>query len=473
MKSKKESSNLSESDLDGFIEDFHANKNIASQKYFKNGVKIGTHKYFFRHGKLQKEIFYEKGKEVGRKEYKNNSTPTNRYGFIFDGHEIAVEGGDYSLHSEVIQIDGKYSRYKEYFIYPDKLKFDIVGPIENTDRVVRKEWWNDGKLKYIESNVGDSIGIGNGFYSYLGWDKTGKIFRTDFIYQGELLTKKNDIINAKDIITKANNDLHEIIPHDWELNDVNWHLNDNDSDLNDDLELLQELKDHLSLLPSSTMSELIDGSGLNEEDDYTKKYENLNDVIDYNNIVFINDFTEFLDVDFKQQDIELYFECMEPYSGCYWQCKKSKENKNTEIISKWSDDYLLDGNEHLDLKNLFDESNEIHEYSTCYAMYLSKINSVDFLNKFRNKIIEWVNTKSEEEFPLDFLSWLEYDMFSASDADQHIDSFYNSIAGDVPNEDLQEIFDGVDVDEKRNKISWLSFTQLENAEFRVGYKYKK
>ena len=106
-------------------------------------------------------------------------------------------------------------------------------------------------------------------------------------------------------------------------------------------------------------------------------------------------------------------------------------------------------------------------------MYLSKINSVDFLIKFRNTIIEWVNTKSEEEFPLDFLSWLEYDMFSVSDADQHIDSFYNSIVGDVPNEDLKEIFDGVDVDENRNKISWLSFTQLENAEFRVGYKYKK
>jgi hypothetical protein len=204
----------------------------------------------------------------------------------------------------------------------------------------------------------------------------------------------------------------------------------------------------------------------------SKKYQNLNDIIDYKNIVFIDDFTEFLDLDFKAEDIEVYFECIEPYSGCYWQCKKSKENKNTEIISKWSDDYLLDGNEHLDLKNLFDESNEINEFGTCYAMYLSKVNSVDFIDKFKNKITEWGSAESEGPFKLDFLSWLEYDMFSACDADEHIGSFYDSIVGDVPNEDLQKIFDGVDVDENKNKISWLSFTQLEVAEFRVGYKLK-
>jgi len=43
----------------------------------------------------------------------------------------------------------------------------------------------------------------------------------------------------------------------------------------------------------------------------------------------------------------------------------------------------------------------------------------------------------------------------------------------MPGEDLEEIFDGVDIDKNGNQISWLSFMQLEIVEFRVGYKYKK
>ena len=211
----------------------------------------------------------------------------------------------------------------------------------------------------------------------------------------------------------------------------------------------------------------------------TMKYKHIEDIVEgYHDIVFENPITKepfFLAAELESDDIEIFLKYKEEYSGCIWQCKRSDNNKNNDVNSKWSDDYLLESLH--DPKSDFDESVNVYESpnnGACSALLLAKITSKDFIKKLKSKLSDYsmyYYSHNEGDYFDDFSTWLHNQSVNPNEYypffNWDIESFIRAVGGSE--EDRLEIFEDY-IDENGNLILWFSFYQLELENFEIGYR---
>ena len=195
-----------------------------------------------------------------------------------------------------------------------------------------------------------------------------------------------------------------------------------------------------------------------------RKYKNINDTFDYDNIVF-EDFSKIKDLDLNDYDFFLQYKYEHRWS-CF-QCEKSDENKSTEKISEYDEDeHVRDGNYDPEyVEDMFDETNEVYD-EWSYSIWLSKINSSEFLQKLVKKLDECQRELDEDFSFQEFIEWTEYDDFGVHTKE----GFYEHLGGNLC--DLEEIYDELDIDEKGNLIDWYSYGQLDEEYLELGYRKK-
>jgi len=211
----------------------------------------------------------------------------------------------------------------------------------------------------------------------------------------------------------------------------------------------------------------------------TMKYKHIEDIVEgYHDIVFENPITKepfFLAAELESDDIEIFLKYKEEYSGCIWQCKRSDNNKNNDVNSKWSEDYLLESLH--DPKSDFDESVNVYESpnnGACSALLLAKITSKDFIQKLKSKLSDYsmyYYSHNEGDYFDDFSTWLHNQSVNSDEYypffNWDIESFIRAVGGSE--EDKLEIFEDY-IDENGNLILWFSFYQLELENFEIGYR---
>ena len=114
---------------------------------------------------------------------------------------------------------------------------------------------------------------------------------------------------------------------------------------------------------------------------------------------------------------------------------------------------------------MFDETNEVHD-EWSYSIWLSKINSSEFLQKLVKKLDECQRELDEDFSFQEFIEWTEYDDFGVHTKE----GFYEYLGGNLC--DLEEIYDELDIDAKGNLIDWYSYGQLDEEYLELGYRKK-
>ena len=197
-----------------------------------------------------------------------------------------------------------------------------------------------------------------------------------------------------------------------------------------------------------------------------KKYKNINDTFDYDNIVF-EDFFKIKELNLNDYDFFLQYKY--EHRGSCFQCEKSDENKSTEKISEYNEyEHVRDGNYDPDyVEEMFDETNEVHD-EWSYSIWLCKINSIEFLQKLVKKYDECLsklefNTKLSFK---EFMELTEYEDFGVHTKED----FYEHLGGNL--DDLEEIYYDIDIDEKGNLIEWYTYSLLDEEYLEFGYRKK-
>ena len=152
---------------------------------------------------------------------------------------------------------------------------------------------------------------------------------------------------------------------------------------------------------------------------------------------------------------EYYFEYTIFFNGVF-QLEKSKENLNTDIISEFSDDYILDG--HNDEYEDFDETNEVFS-GKFYKNFLFKIKSENFPKYLNYKLKEFINENGNKGKFIDFFKFLddEWEM-------NPYDSFgliLNSVGIDEKSVEFVygDNIDNVVYDENGDIICWYQYSE--------------
>tara|TARA_B100001778_G_scaffold314265_1_gene299366 strand:+ start:447 stop:1049 length:603 start_codon:yes stop_codon:yes gene_type:complete len=198
-----------------------------------------------------------------------------------------------------------------------------------------------------------------------------------------------------------------------------------------------------------------------------RKYKNINDTFDYDNIVYFKyDLSKIKDLDLKEYDFFLEYKYEHRWS-CF-QCKKSDDNISTDKISEYDEDeHVRDGRYDPEyVEEMFDETNEVHD-GWSYSIWLSKINSSEFLQNLVKKVDECQSDLGEEDFTFqEFIEWTEYDDYGVHSKED----FYEHLGGNL--NDLECLEDELDIDEKGNLIDWYSYGQLDEEYLQLGYRKK-
>ena len=167
-------------------------------------------------------------------------------------------------------------------------------------------------------------------------------------------------------------------------------------------------------------------------------------------------------IDFDNQHLEFYLFHELRYSGCVYQLKKSDLNTNHELITKWKDDYLRDG-DFYNVEEEFDESNQVFEGNVS-EQTLIKITSDNFPELFTMKITEFKNKYPKGDVD-DFYEEIMGDNFTdSSEGLDHIMSFFNIIGDRIFYEDL--------IDDYQCIVCWVQYFQKDSYQFKIGYKEK-
>ena len=203
------------------------------------------------------------------------------------------------------------------------------------------------------------------------------------------------------------------------------------------------------------------------------KYKRLDDITNYSKIKFLNEnyINEIFDINFLDDNIELYFGYVYQEGGSVWQCVKSDKNNNSEKISNYVEGKYERDNCEYDIEDEFDETNEVYEGNS-RSIWLNKITSKEFIEIFQRKINEWKDSISVEEresnsiYLSDFFEWLEFD-------EQGADSLvylYEHLGGDI--NDVEIILDELPIDNNGNCIQWYSYSEIESEYLQIGYTLK-
>ena len=189
---------------------------------------------------------------------------------------------------------------------------------------------------------------------------------------------------------------------------------------------------------------------------------------------FLNEFKELeIDdkVDFGNENIEYYvvYE-YHRYRGVF-QLNDNESNKNSQIKSKWSDDYVRDGMDDEEfIRNNFDEYLEVIE-DDFFTIFVNKIISKDFNKIFSDKLNEFKESGSYETYSIfnDFMEWLtDYNMcYSIED----FDGFTDIISEDEIL--VKNIVDEVNIDNKYNIIKWGSWDYTSEENLKLMYRELK
>ena len=192
---------------------------------------------------------------------------------------------------------------------------------------------------------------------------------------------------------------------------------------------------------------------------------------------FLSEFSELKEleidekVDFGNENIEYYvvYE-YHRYRGVF-QLNDNESNKNSQIKSKWSDDYLRDGGDDEEfIRNNFDEYLEVFE-DDFFTIFVNKIISKNFNKILNDKLDEFKKSDSYDSFSLfyDFCDWLDdYGMCSSK---EDFDSFTDIISEDEIS--VKNIVDEVNIDNKYNIIKWGSWSLTQEENLKLMYRVLK
>lgn len=196
----------------------------------------------------------------------------------------------------------------------------------------------------------------------------------------------------------------------------------------------------------------------NSEKSTKEKYKKIQG---YLNIHFVDDLSEILELDFDNNDIELFFGFKSVYEGSCYQCIKHETNTKSEKISTFNEgEHIRDVSE-FDVEEEFDETCEVFD-GRSYSVWLKKIKSREFIVNFMKKIRDYCS-KNDGDIS-DFLLENNCEVMGSDD----LEEIYIKLGGNP--EDYETIFDDMDIDDKGNLINWFSYNQIEEEYFQIGYR---
>ena len=198
-----------------------------------------------------------------------------------------------------------------------------------------------------------------------------------------------------------------------------------------------------------------------EENTTNNTNEKYKKIQGYLNVHFVNDLSEILELDFDNNDIELFFGFKSVYEGSCYQCIKHENNTKSEKISTFNEgEHIRDVSE-FDVEEEFDETCEVFD-GRSYSVWLKKIKSREFIVSFMKKIRDYCS-KNDGDIS-DFLLENNCEVMGSDD----LEEVYIKLGGNP--EDYETIFDDMDIDDKGNLINWFSYNQIEEEYFQIGYR---
>ena len=166
----------------------------------------------------------------------------------------------------------------------------------------------------------------------------------------------------------------------------------------------------------------------------------------------INDFM------FPKEDV-FYFSYKMFFSGVY-QLEKSNENLNTNKISEFSDDYMLDG--HYDEYEDFDETNEVFE-GDFSNNFLFKIKSNTISQDLNIRLKEFVKEKGNE---CEFREFFEsLDEWWGMNPDDSFGLILKSIG--LNEDDVELIYRDIVTNNDDDIICWYQYSELSKETFSI------
>jgi len=326
---------------------------------------------------------------------------------------------------------------------------------------------------------------GFGFYNYKGIKYTGKTFvlrDKDEKYEKSNLKRESEWVNGKEISEKK---WYENGRLESESNDGcfrSWYENGQ-------LECKQYIKNSE---PHGTTKSWDESGKLIEERFYNngikidnqlnssrklkidKTFKFDNDYVNINKFVlpknqlikvssgFSNsqDISEFIFPNVK----EIYFSYEMIFHNGVYQRKKSESNINSDVKSKFLEEYELDG--HHDDYDDFDESNEVFKGN--FSQFFSyKISSNEFSDKFNIKIKEFLKENYDEDGLIfkNFFEWLNENWILPISPTDSVELLLQSL--DVKKDNIEVVFDDVLIDDDGYQISWCQYSFLNEEIFNI------
>lgn len=165
---------------------------------------------------------------------------------------------------------------------------------------------------------------------------------------------------------------------------------------------------------------------------------------------------------------EIYFSCETIFHDGVYQREKSKDNTSKKKISKFSDDYMLNG--HHDEYDHFDETNEVFK-GNFSEIFLYKISSEKFSEKFNSKLKEYLKeNKSEDEIYYfeSFFQWLNEDWDISGSPDDKVYMLLESLEMNL--DDVIIVLNDILIDKEGYQICWCQYSYLEGEIFGIKLK---
>jgi len=172
--------------------------------------------------------------------------------------------------------------------------------------------------------------------------------------------------------------------------------------------------------------------------------KNINDRVDYDNIIYLEDLSKIIDLEITDYDFFLEYR-YENYWSTYRLIESEESNQTNSAVNK---------------------SNEFSGKTT-YTVWLRKINSPEFLQNFINKVTELQSEPEEEVWLYEFLEVMRYDSMGVGE----LDEFYFSFGGKKA--DLEVLYNEQDLDRAGNYINLIDYEQLDREDLRIGYLKKR
>lgn len=175
-----------------------------------------------------------------------------------------------------------------------------------------------------------------------------------------------------------------------------------------------------------------------------RAYKNINDRVDYDNIIYLEDLSKIKDLEITDYDFFLEY----------------------RYENYWSTYRLIESEESNQTNSTVDKTNEFSGETT-YTVWLRKINSPEFLESIKNKVTELQSEQEEEVWLHEFLEVMRYDYMGVGE----LDEFYFSFGG--KRADLEVLYNEQNLDGAGNYINLMDYEQLDREELRIGYLKKK